>query len=260
MLVFIIPIKSSQVSKSWDLVSKLFERCVKSVCNQTSERFRVVVVCHEKPKIKFYHPYITYIQVDFPLPKQQLKDLDLQKNLSSKGIEIFSKRVDKGRKILTGLSYAEQFSPSHIMVVDADDCINKNIAKFVVTNSDCNGWYLKKGYLYHEHNKFMQIKFKDFNITCGSSVIAKYDLMNFMFDHYEYNHQKTILPNGINLKPLPFIGCIYSVGNKENIFQTIERQKEKYKKYGILLSIKNIFRYRFLTESICNDFGFYGID
>lgn len=259
-MVFIIPIKSSRVSKSWSLVSKLFERSIKSICNQTSDRFRVIVICQEKPEINFYHPYITYIQVDFPLPKQQLQDLALQEKVDWRGIEACSKEIDKGRKILTGLAYAEQFAPSHIMIVDADDCINKNIAKFVVENSNCNGWYLKKGYLYHEQSKFMHIKFKDFNQTCGSSTIVKYKLINLMFDHYEYKHQKVVLANGIDLKPLPFMGCIYSVGNKENFFQTIERQNKIYKKHGILLTIKNVFRYRFLTESIRNDFGFYRID
>ena len=33
------------------------------------------------------------------------------------------------------------------MVVDADDCINQNIAKFIEENLDCDGWYIKKGYV-----------------------------------------------------------------------------------------------------------------
>lgn len=68
MLVFIIPIKSARVSSSWELVSKLFERTIKSVCNQTIPDFRVIIVCHEKPNIKFEHSNVTYIEVDFPIP------------------------------------------------------------------------------------------------------------------------------------------------------------------------------------------------
>jgi hypothetical protein len=65
VLVFVIPLKSARVSNSWERVTQLFERCVKSVCNQTSPNFHVIVVCHEKPKIEFTHSHLTYITVDF---------------------------------------------------------------------------------------------------------------------------------------------------------------------------------------------------
>jgi hypothetical protein len=45
MIVFVVPPKSSQTFKSWEYTSKLFERCMRSLCNQTSPAFRVVVVC-----------------------------------------------------------------------------------------------------------------------------------------------------------------------------------------------------------------------
>jgi len=256
MLVFVIPLKSSQVSKDWDLVSQLFERCLKSVCNQTSDKFRVIVVCHEKPNIGFSHPYITYIEVDYPLPGQQLKELGLEQEVDWKGTEVFSRDIDKGRKLLNGLAYAEKFSPSHVMVVDADDCVSKNIAKFVEQNPDCNGWYIKKGYLYHENWQFLKVKFKDFNLICGSSVIIKYELYPLLFNKYQYQHRKTLLDNEIALQPLPFRGAIYSVGNGENIFQTGERQSRRFKKYGILSVIVYIFRYRRLSNSVRNEFSF----
>jgi len=256
MLVFVIPLKSSQVSKDWDLVSQLFERCLKSVCNQTSDKFRVIVVCHEKPNIGFSHPHITYIEVDYPSPIQQLKELGLEQEVDWKWTEVFSRDLDKGRKLLNGLAYADKFSPSHVMVVDADDCVSKNIVKFVEQNSNSNGWYIKRGYLYHENWQFLKIKFKDFNQICGSSVIIKYELYPLLFNKYHYQHRRTLLDNGIALEALPFRGAIYSVGNGENIYQTIERQNTRFKKFGILLKIANLVRYRRLTKSICNEFNF----
>ncbi len=68
MLTFIIPVKSEKVSGSWDQFSRLFERTLKSVSGQTSDAFRIVVVCHEKPDIAFDHPSIEYIHVDFAPP------------------------------------------------------------------------------------------------------------------------------------------------------------------------------------------------
>ena len=56
MLVFLIPIKSYKIANSWIELSKMIERCLGSVCNQTSLEFKVIVVCHERPDINFYHP------------------------------------------------------------------------------------------------------------------------------------------------------------------------------------------------------------
>lgn len=36
MLVFVIPVKSKEITNSWDILSKLVERCVKCACHQTS--------------------------------------------------------------------------------------------------------------------------------------------------------------------------------------------------------------------------------
>jgi hypothetical protein len=69
MLTFIVPIKSRKIANSWTLVSQLAERTLRSICNQTSSNFRVVVVCNEKPDIQFEHPHIDYIQVDFLIPR-----------------------------------------------------------------------------------------------------------------------------------------------------------------------------------------------
>jgi hypothetical protein len=143
MLVFIIPLKSKKVSDSWETACKLFERTLKSVCNQTSDDFRVIVVCHEKPEIDFKHPNVEYVKVDFDLSKADKWEW---------------KQVDKGRKLLKGVVYAGKFSPSHIMFVDADDCVSKHLAKFVNGNKECNGWFVNKGYKYKEGNNLIYLK------------------------------------------------------------------------------------------------------
>jgi hypothetical protein len=50
MLAFVVPLKSRRVSKSWEYVSRLCERAVRSLCAQTSPNFKVVVVHHESPR------------------------------------------------------------------------------------------------------------------------------------------------------------------------------------------------------------------
>lgn len=260
MITFIIPLKAPEVCHNWNIVSKLAERAIKSACNQTSDLFRVVVVCNRKPELDFDHPHLHFIKVDFPLPAQQLTELGLEKKVDFRGPDVFAKDIDKGRKILTGLSYAKQLSYSHAMVVDADDCINKNIAEFVNSNSSSVGWYLRKGYLYHEHRNFLQAKFKDFYKTCGTSIIMKVEHFDKLFKYqHVYEHRIINFSDTISLKPFPLFGAIYSVGNTENIFQTIDRQNYRYKKYGLALAIKNLFRSRSISDSIRDEFSFYCI-
>lgn len=261
MLSFIIPVKSPKVSNSWSIVCSLLERTLRSVCNQTSNQFVVVVVCNRKPEIHYCHPNLHFVEVDFPLPAQQLIEFGLERKFDGRGSDTFAKDLDKGRKVLAGLSYVKRFSPSHTMVVDADDFISRTITEYVNSHSSCTGWYLNQGYLYHEQRDFLQVKFKKFHQTCGSSIIIKYEYYEKLFKcKYVYEHRITKFNNGIILHPLPLFGAIYSVGNGENIFQTIERQNKFYKKYRLALAIKNIFRSRLVSQSLRKEFSFYSVN
>lgn len=255
MLLFVIPVKSPLVSQSWNRLSKLFERCIKSVCNQTSPDFRVIVICNEKPNTQFYHPHIQYIQVDFPPP-----NLDSVSYRQAGG----TGDADKAQKILTGLAHAEKFQPSYIMVVDADDCVSKYLTEFVNHNSQCDGWYLQKGYVYEEGSIFIYLNHKNFNQSCGTSVIIKYNLYNLLFlNKNYYDHNIHVLQNGITLKTLPFIGATYSIKNEENMFMQMNKTKQLSKQEGkLLFFIRKAIKYRplILTQSIRNDFGLYSIN
>ncbi len=253
MLIFVIPIKSRQVSKSWERVSKLFERCIRSVCNQNSTNFRVIVVCHEKPQIEFSHPYITYIEVGFPAPEPDIK----------------SKRLDKERKILVGLNYARQLNPSHIMNVDADDCVSRHLAEFVEQNSQSNGWFVNRGYLYQYGSKSVFLKRKDFYLWCGTCNILRYNLLELPeimeddfanYENYYFYHRKIrekFSQKGTPIEPLPFAGAVYTVDNGDNIFGSLDTF---LKRKGILPRLKRIlFNVRPLTLSVRDEFSLYNI-
>lgn len=244
MLVFIVPLKSKEVSKSWNRVTNLFERTVRSICNQTSSNFRVVVVCHQRPDIEFHHPHVTYLEVDFLPPKE---------------VDAFSRgHTDKGRKILKGLSYAEKFAPSHTMAVDADDCISKHLAEFVNQYPDCNGWVINKGYKYQDGSNFIYIKRRNFYKLCGTCNIIRYDL-NQLPENPEYNrgygyykfyvdHEKvreTLAKQGNPLKLLPFPGTIYILETGEHLF------------YGSVKVSFSFFNRKVLNPSIREEFCLY---
>ena len=254
MLVFIIPVKSKQVSQSWQRLSKLFERCLKSVCSQTSSQFKVVVACHEKPETHFSHPNLHYIQVDFSPPSL---------SSSSYGQVRGSGDVDKAKKILAALAYVKQFNPDHIMVVDADDCVNKNIAEFVNYHVQCDGWYLKQGYLYEEGKKFIYLNTKNFYQSCGSSIIIKYNLSHLLFIDNYYNHHNFTLKDNITLQKLPFVGAIYVIKHGENQFMTQQQAKQlKKKENKLVFFLRKLLKYRprLLTRYFCHNFGLYKIN
>ncbi|WP_375474327.1 glycosyltransferase family 2 protein [uncultured Nostoc sp.] len=244
MLVFVIPLKSAKVSNSWERVTQLFERCIKSVCNQTSPNFHVIVVCHEKPKIEFTHPQITYITVDFSHPNEPTPE--------AKG------DTDKGRKILKGLVYARQFSPTHTMTVDADDCVSEKLAKFVQQHPDSNGWFINKGYKYQEGSNYIYIKRSNFYKMCGTCNILRYDLndlpetaeYNRGYGYYRYyiDHAKVrdiLKSKGKSIKSLPFPGAVYILATGENLFKNSTRLRF------------SIFNRKSLNQSLRDEFGLY---
>jgi hypothetical protein len=256
VLAFIIPLKSSQVSSSWRLVCKLFERTLKSVCNQTSEDYQVIVVCHEKPEIQFNSPLITYIQVDFPIP----------------GAEYASKEKDKMLKMQVGLVHAQKIKASHVMFVDADDCVSKHIAKFVSQNLEENGWFFSKGYDYREDTGVLRKRNKNLHLRTNTSHVIKIDLlqpeMKLLSDEvkrgdcvlYHIDTASILSKRGTPLKTLPFRGVIYITDNGENMWwsqDTLEPSKKSIQK-SVMLIFKRLYQSLItqkVTDSIRDEFG-----
>lgn len=261
MLAFIIPLKSSQVSGSWELVCKLFERTLKSVCNQTLSNYHVIVVCHEKPEINFNSSQITYIQVDFPLPSEKYAD----------------KEKDKMLKMQAGLLHAKAMNASHVMFVDADDCVSKRLAEFVSQHPKENGWFFGKGYDYQEDLRLLRTRNKNLHLRTNTSHIIKIDLlepeMKLHPDEvkrgdcvlYHIDTADILTKKGTPLKLLPFRGVIYITDNGENMW---------WSRHGIVSTDQGIKKvliapltwlYQSLitqpiTDTIRDEFGLYVIN
>ncbi len=267
MLVFVLPLKSERISRDWTLTCRLFERCLRSVCGQTSMNFRVVVVCNERPEIHFDHPHVEFVEVDFPPPLPDPGEVQTGGYEYSRSKDIARKNADKARKILTGLDYAARFSPTHTMVVDADDCVSSKLAAFVEQNPNSNGWYFKKGYFYTEGSRFLNLNRQNFNVVCGTSVVVAYHLRNVLLASPDfYQHAFYDPPSG--LVPLPFAGAVYSMANGDNIYMSVDTRNQIY---GTLLKrilskeILSIarkvmeFRPTLLSASKRREFGLYSL-
>lgn len=261
MLVFIIPIKSPKVATSWPDLCVVFERSLRSVCNQTSTKFHVFVVCNEKPVIEFYHPQVTYLEVDFPVPKP----------------DYTAKVDDRKIKVVVGLLAARDLQPTHIMSVDADDCISKQIAAFVNQNGKNNGWFVNSGYEYKEGSSKITIRRKNFYEICGTCNIINYHLINFPSKMLPYDQltecdlflgghslaRGDLSERGTPIEPLPFPGVVFvrdksgeSVSMQESFMAKLKRSPKETMR-GIKKGLLAPFNDQPLTEEVCEEFGLY---
>ncbi|HZZ78545.1 MAG TPA: glycosyltransferase family A protein [Gemmataceae bacterium] len=263
MLVFIVPLKSAKLSHDWALTSRLFERCVRALCNQTSPNFRVVVVCNERPECDYQHANLHYCEVDFPPPVDEPEDAGGYELARSKNIA--RKNADKARKILTGLEFAARFAPTHTMVVDADDCVSNRLAQLVEQHPDSVGWYCKSGYFHNEGSRFLFLNRQNFNVVCGTSVIVSYAHRHLLFPTPDfYQHAFYDPPPG--LVPLPFEGVVYLMATGDNIYMSAQTRNEIYGSLFRRVFSKRIFaiawkllnyRPHLLTEARRREFGLY---
>jgi len=259
LIAFIIPVKSKKVTSDWSHFSRLVERTLISVCNQTDDDFKVVAVCHEIPDINFKHPNLHFLQVDFDPPTPNKTD-------SEENLKVME--IDKGTKIKLGAAYArDTFHADYIMTVDSDDYISNRIAAFVIKNTqDLPGWYIKKGYIHLEGRKFLFTTSK-FSYLCGSSIIIKPEMVKHFIGINPilyFDHQMKVINNNVHLKAFPFSGGIYSMANGQNLFMSIEKAKS-LNKPGSKFTFKEVKRilrklrnygFRIITSGLRKEFSF----
>lgn len=257
MMIFVIPVKSQKVSTEWSEACRLFDLCLRSVCNQTSPDFRVLVICHERPQVTFFNPKVQYIEVDFPIPKPTYG----------------SKNDDKTKKILLGLVAARELNPTHIMVVDADDRVSKYIAEFVSSNPTSNGWYVDKGYEYADGGQKLFVRRQGFYKICGTSNIINYNLLsipdevpsysNIVADRFLTGHalaKGDLASMGYPISPLPFFGAIYV---RDKVGESLTLQEPFIDKFrrnprelfrSMKKSLLSPFNTQYITDSVAEEF------
>ena len=244
MLVFVTPLMSSQVAQNWERVKQLFIRTIRSACAQTCPDFRVLVVCHEIPDIEFQHPAIDFLPVSFPPP----------------GADRLRRISDQNRKIFVGLQRSLTFRPSHVMILDADDCVSKRVAAHVAAHSSSNGWYINKGYFHMEGCPEIHWERHRFHKWCGSSHVLRPEFMDLpdqYFEGWRYRHTQAAIKmrkRGTPIQPLPFPGAVYNVSHSENLndYAPILWPKNPFLRFA-----RRVLFYRRLTPRIRDEFGLY---
>jgi hypothetical protein len=242
MLTFVIPLKSAVVSNSWDQVTRLVRRTLRSACAQTCPEFRVIVVCHEVPEIGFEDQRLEFLPVSFPPPGRDRK----------------GRTGDKGQKVLTGLRRALNFHPTHAMLLDADDCVSNRLAQHVARHPNGNGWYIPKGYFYCDGMDTVHVERRRFHQWCGSSHILRPEFLELPpppAEGWYLQHGKilsSMRKRGTPLEPLPFPGSVYVISHGENIndYSPILWPSNPVKRW-----LRRVLYYRPLTPAMCSEFG-----
>lgn len=209
MLNFIVPLKSPKVSNDWEIASQLCNRTLYSICQQTSSRFRVVLVCNEAPVDCYQHESLEIIEGDFSVPSEEGGSMG-----------------DKFRKVIRGANRIKEHmeDSEFFMVVDADDLVNEKLAHTAKENKESNGWYFERGYIYPDGGYWVYEK-KDFHNYCGTSSIVKCkkeDITIYgkdedrLFPEGHTTIRKEFKKRGREISKLPFIGACYTIETEEN--------------------------------------------
>ncbi|WRH66497.1 MAG: glycosyltransferase family A protein [Planktothrix sp. GU0601_MAG3] len=239
---------------------QLLERTLNSVCNQTSSNFEVIIVCNEKPELSFSHPQVRCSSVDLPLP----------------GDDYLSKEKDKMCKMLLGMIEADSMNPSHIMFVDADDCVSNRLVEFVDKNIDQNGWFIGKGYEYREDIRQLKYRKKDLHLRTNTSHIIRMDLLKpdltipleeVRRDNFILYHRDTadiLKRRGTPLAELPFPGMVYITDNGENMWWSQAQISESQKGFDFKNQVQSYLKKAYqqlitrpLTPEIQKEFYLY---
>lgn len=213
MILFGVPLRSKASSKNWETVSLLFNRTLWSLYNQTCPEFKIVVACHEIPLLaREYDNRVEFIRVLIPYPT------NLQEQLTDKGYKVH--RIGQRFRELGG---------GYGLIADADDLYSNRIARFVQDHPGENGWVTRTGYEYLWNNGVLKLSPKH-----PPQPIVNYALSDlppseegaltpcdmkalYLIKKAHGDIPKVCKEQGRPLKPLPFIGHVYTKYHGESL-------------------------------------------
>jgi hypothetical protein len=213
MLYFGIPVKSRVVSADWQQVGRLLTNTLRSLLNQTSPQFKILVAHHEVPDTPYRDdPRVEFLPLELPPPlyKQEMM-------------------VDKNRKRELVAHRLRREGGGYLMYVDADDLVSNRVAQLVAEGGSPHGYVIERGYELDAASKTVRWAPR-FDRLCGSSSIIHFtpaDLPETPFApgavrlrrYMDLGHahwSRLAQSEGRPLAPVPFPGAVYVVNTGEN--------------------------------------------
>lgn len=224
MIGFIVPIKPKRFSTNWQKETRLLERTLGAMLNQTDTGFKIFIPYTDKPEISFEHPAITWIPFEMPFVEtKEIVDFESKVKRWMPDPVYVSKMFDKGRKIMLACKYAKEAGCNFMMPVDSDDLISNKLAAFVNNSpADSVGWVLRKGFMHLESLNIL-IKKKDiFKVNGSTNIInASYvpdpDFSSRYYYDFNFFEGHGYLPLRMQemynkqQSDLPFVGVVYVI-------------------------------------------------
>lgn len=229
MLAFVTSLPHPANCASYQARSQLLVPTLASILRQRDPDIHVVVVANEPPECDLpTDARLEVALVPFPPSASPLGRPSLV------GIE-----TDKGAKLGVGTSHAVRRGARHVMWVDSDDFIHRDIAGVVASAPDANGWYFDSGYFHIRGERRVTTVDHEFHQRNGSSHIVRLDLVDIpahldptlardeVLDTIGRQKATQIMGRhrpiveffsamGAPLEPFPFPAAIWEIGTGEN--------------------------------------------
>lgn len=227
MLAFVTSLRHPHNSADYGRVEELLRLTLGSLTAQTGDDYLVFVVGNRAPGFDLGER-VRFVPVDFDAPE------------AAQGQHADRSRFvrDKGSKIGVGLLAARRYEPDHVMIVDADDFVHRDLAGFAARNRGHPGWVVDQGWVYSRARSAYRRQ-PDFHRTCGTSFVIPFEAYGVPGHLDETATQEEILAGygervehilgahrharewyarrqGRVLEPLPFRGAVYHVDTGEN--------------------------------------------
>lgn len=250
MFIFIVPLRSPETCSNWREVSSLCNSTLKSLMQQDSKNYQVILVCNSPPLDFIPNEHITLVQESFSIPK----------SWDEANADIYTK-VKRGMLEVKNLQLIRPDSSVFVMRVDADDLVSNRLVSFAERFQNSDGWYFAIGYIYEIGKNHMFIRPR-FNAVSGTSHIIKCTYSDFpksmetpptewldvIWQHLRVN--ELLKPKSRKLTFLPFPGAVYRI-NPQNLSSTNLEDK----RFSSLKSVLwKILCKRKLTTKIINEF------
>lgn len=206
---FSIPLQGKKSDEQWNMVSSLLQRTLKSIFNQTDDKFTVMIAGHDRPSIA---------EID----DHRVKWLQAQYNKDNEG---HKGPQDKHRKRRLTLKEVSKRGGGFVAMLDADDLIRKDLVETAKYINDPNGYLLVDGYVLDHRKNLMADVNKVFGLpywkVCGSCAV-----FNFTPEDIFSNYASSFKSHGLwaeqaasanrPLKELPDKMGVYVLNNSVN--------------------------------------------
>jgi hypothetical protein len=171
-LGFVIPLKSSRVSRDWLAVTCCLEGTLRSLGRQSSTDWIAVVVGHEKPDLDWngFPPNSLWDTANFDLPP-------IRSGGTFFKYSDFDYLLDKERKIAQGMRHLRDHDVTYWHVLDADDLLHVDFVYILSTLPIQAGWLLQSGYLWYQDIRRWMPSDRLINL-CGSTTLIHSSLFD----------------------------------------------------------------------------------